>query len=82
MNELFIARSIIEKGLSFLYSVNVWDGEGWAIVRSRNLDKIMDALRSTDEDTVHFRDMDGNHVGWVYFTWGEGEDVVCDHSSN
>ena len=89
MSELSIAKAIISRGLAAGYQVSVWEGEGYALRYSRDIAAIMEALQSTDEDVIHFsqhvnegKGAFRKYLGWVMLVWGNGEDVVADHSYN
>ena len=43
----------------------------------------MDALCSTDGDTLLVRDAHGHKLGTILLIWGNSpEEVVCDHTDN
>lgn len=72
-------RKLVRAALKRGWLVSVYDSEEWAIKKSSNFTKIMDAANNTDEDTFVFRDTDGNKLGQVYLVYGNGpEDIVCD----
>lgn len=75
-----ITREAVEGILSFGFSISVFDGEGYALKRSRNAEKIVAALHSTDEDYLHAFDGD-RMAGWVHFIYGnDGYDVIADYT--
>lgn len=73
-----IARTLVQEMLGRGYSVSVWEGEDWAIVKSRQINKILEATNSTGEDWVHAIDDAGKSVGAVLLIWGNGEDLISD----
>lgn len=76
-----IARHAVKAALAAGYAVSVHDGGEWCVKRSRELSTIMDALMSTDSDTLLFRDAQGARIGTVDLVYGnDGYDVIADHS--
>jgi hypothetical protein len=77
------AMRIIDRALAKGYFVSVNDGEVWVVKGSKDRKRIMDALQSTDSDTVRFRKADTSVVGSVWFVWGNSpEEVAADYSDN
>lgn len=77
-----IARKLVQHALASGYAVSVYDGEAWALKRSRKLADIMGALFSTDDDTLVFRDAEGARVGSVNLVYGnDGYDVISDYGA-
>jgi hypothetical protein len=75
-----IARMLIACLLDAGYTVSVYDGEEFALKRSRDADTIIAALASTDHDVLHARDAGGVHRGTVLLIWGNGTDLISDYS--
>jgi hypothetical protein len=75
-----IATAIVEAALAKGWTIGVYDGEEWALKRSSSKDEIIKALASTDEDVLTIRDAGGEAMGSIYLVWGNGEDLVSDHS--
>jgi hypothetical protein len=71
-----------DRALAAGYTVCVYDGEEWALQRSSNRPDIIAAMYSTDSDTLRFRLPEGRPVGSVVLIYGNGEDLVCDHTDN
>jgi len=64
------------------WSVDVWDGEEYAVKEACTRDTIIQALLSTDEDQLIFR-ANGKKVGWISLVYGnEPGVVISDHSDN
>ena len=67
------------------YSVSVFDGEVWTVKSTTKRHKVLEALATTGEDALRFRDPDGNVVGHVYLVWGNdpsGEELIYDYTNN
>lgn len=67
------------------YCLSVYDGEETVVVASRDFDKIMEAIMSTDEDLLLVRrqhaDRASTFVGEIHLVYGnDGWDVIADHS--
>jgi hypothetical protein len=78
-----IATKIVDDALALNYTISVNACEEWTVKRSKNRKEILDALMTTDDDTLVFRDMNGNKIGWVWLVYGnDGYDVVCDYTDN
>jgi hypothetical protein len=62
-------------GAGFLVGVN--DGEETTLEHASDVETIMDALWTTDEDYLLFyRIGEAKHFGWVYLIYGNGPDEV------
>lgn len=69
------------------YTVSVWDGEEYALKRSRDLNAIMDEIGACDEEVLVVRRADGEEagarVGSLFLVYGnDGWDVICDHTDS
>lgn len=70
---------VIDRALAKGYLISVNDGEEWVVKKSSKRHEIMDALQSTDSDTLVIRKADGTRVGFVLLVWGNSpEEVVAD----
>lgn len=78
--ELSIARHLVRELLDHGFRISVHDGEAWALKRSTSAKDIIEALRSTDSDTLVARDAEGISKGVVQLIWGNDIDVVADYS--
>jgi hypothetical protein len=83
-----IERAVIRKlvqdvlGAGAAYTISVFDGEEWALKRSRDEAAIMDAIMATDMDELRVREGD-RIVGRVSLVYGnDGHDVIADHTDN
>ena len=77
-----IVTAVIKSALAAGLSVDVDDGEEWALIRSTDQSAILKALFTTDEEVVQFHNAAGERVGTVYFVYGnDGYDVISDHSA-
>lgn len=80
-----IAIKLVDTLLARQHTVSVDDGGEWVVKRSRDRQKIIDALGSTDMDVVLARNGDGKFVGSFTLIWGNdqsGEELIADHSAN
>lgn len=67
---------ILAKG----WHISVNDGEEWVVRKSRDQGLISKALGSTGEDTLRIRDDEGQHVGTIWLIYGNGYDVINNHT--
>jgi hypothetical protein len=82
-SEKAVANKLVKAALGAGYLVSVNDGGAWPVKLSKSFQVISDALASSDQDTLRFRDASGNHVGDVLLVWGNSaEELICDHSDN
>lgn len=81
-----IAKRVITDALAAGYSLSVNDGEDTTLHSSRDMDAILAAMRSTDEDRLLFHIDHREHapaIGWVRFIYGnDGPDVINDYTTN
>ena len=65
------------------HTISVNDGDGWAIRRSADRAKILEAMASTGEDTLAVFDANGDRLGsfWLIYGHGPGE-LIADHSDS
>jgi hypothetical protein len=73
-----LARRLVKRLLAAGLALSIYDGEEWALTRSRDLDAIWGALGETDSDLIRAYDSQGEHVGFVTLIWGNGEDLLSD----
>lgn len=60
--------------------ISVHDGGCFVVKRSDHRDHIVDAMRSTDEDTLVIYNAAGERLGSVLLVYGNGCDVISDYS--
>jgi hypothetical protein len=77
-----IANKLVRAALAKGYTICVYEGEDYALKRSKKEREIEAALGSTDSDTLILRNEAGERVGSVLLIWGNGEDVISDHTDN
>lgn len=77
--EYTIARKVIIKAINLGYTISVNDGVEYAILRSSNIEAILAAMGSTDQDILRFHNREGQRTGWVTCIWGNGADVIADY---
>jgi len=76
-----IIKMIVTQALARGWQVSVNDGEEWVVTHATDSKVIMEAVMSTDEDILAFRDKELERVGTILLVYGNsGHDVVCDHS--
>jgi hypothetical protein len=80
--EADIAMKLVLAAIVRGYMISVHEGEDWAIKRSVNPGAILDAMGSTDEDQLLFRDAKSDLIGSVWLIYGNGEDVISDCTAN
>jgi multidrug efflux pump subunit AcrA (membrane-fusion protein) len=79
--EAQIARRVVESAIAKGYSVSVDDGEEITLSRSRDVDAILNAMWTTDEDRLYINLPNAKRLGMIYFVYGnEGFDVINDYS--
>lgn len=76
-----IVTKLIHLALDKGYEISVWEGEDYALKRSRNEDQILDALASTDSDELILWDV-GLRIGTILLIWGNDLEVISDHTDN
>ena len=77
------AGRIVDRALAKGYLVSVFDGGETTVRRSNDRGTIMEALQSTDDDTLIMHKPDGKKVGVIWLVWGNSPDeIVCDCSDN
>lgn len=69
-------------GLAQGWSVSVNDGVCWCLKMSRDIGEIAGSLASTDCDIIRFRDDARQSMGSIILIYGNGEDVLSDHTDN
>jgi hypothetical protein len=80
--EKTIARKVVSALIDAGYSIGVNDGEETTVNQSTDQDKILGALCTTEEDYILTYDQTGKRTGWVWLIWGNGEDLISDHTVN
>ncbi|MGV7193562.1 hypothetical protein [Xanthomonas axonopodis] len=69
VDDFALVSALVDAALAKGYSVSVHDGEEWTVRRSTDRDALIDALGTTDEDSVRFYD-NGSPVGTVWMVYG------------
>jgi hypothetical protein len=76
-----ITSKLVGDILAAGHMISVYDGEAYALVQSTDKRQIMEALASTDQDTLFIKGADGKPVGVVALVYGnDGWDVISDHT--
>lgn len=78
------AKQLVELILARGHRISVHDGEAWAIKRSDDQDKILDAMGNTDSDTLRITRV-GHCTGEgnIFLVWGnatDGSDLISDYT--
>ena len=84
--EARVARKLVKLALKNLYKVSVNDGEETTVRRSTNEKEIIDALATTDHDTVIIHEpLTGQRIGSFLLIYGNAEDgseLIADYTDN
>lgn len=85
-NESNIVHKLIDLALDANYTISVFDGEEYPVKRSTCKSTVLDALGSTECDTLVFRKPEqlarDAPVGQVLLIWGNDRELISDHSDN
>lgn len=76
-----IIERIVDRALELGCVISVYDGEEWCLRGSVLKTTVLNAMFSTDQDTLSFR-LNDERKGQIIFIHGNGEDVVHDHTDN
>lgn len=80
--ELRIVRRLVTDAIAAGRSVTVHDGGEHTVVNSQDARAIMDAVMTTDADTLIITGPDG-YCGFARLVYGnDGWDVIADHSES
>lgn len=78
--EKSVIRAAVSNGIKLGYTVSVYDGEAWAVRNSASVVEVVDAIQSTDADSIKFNKMgaDGKRVsvGTIYAVYGNSAGEV------
>lgn len=77
-----IAEKLVRAAISSGFLITVDDGGALPIKRSSNAELILAAMFSSDGDTLIIRKPDGDRVGCIALIYGNGADVIADHTDN
>lgn len=84
--EARIARKLIKAALAAGYCVSVNDGEEWTVKLSTDAKAILDALCTTEADTIVLRHADTKErAGSFWLIYGndaDGSELIADHTDN
>jgi hypothetical protein len=78
-----VATRLVRAAIHAGYTVSVYDGEEYTVKRSRLERQILEALASTEEDTLLIRDSAGERIGALVLIWGndpDGEELIADYT--
>jgi hypothetical protein len=81
-----IAAEVAEKLIEAGYYVSVFDCEEFTLIDSRDVNKIVEAMFTTDDDRLYVRSKKSKepmYDGWIWFVYGNGgDDVISDYTTN
>lgn len=83
LGERRTATRLVRAAIAAGYTVSVYDGEEYTVKRSQNEAAILEALASTEEDTLVIRDSAGERIGALVLIWGNdqtGEELIADYT--
>lgn len=82
--EKAIARLVVETVIKHGWEVSVFDGEEYPLRKSKDVEAVMKALMSTDEDRLDLHRNDGGVLSraWIKFVWGNVEDCISDFTES
>ncbi len=79
--ETKLAKALIERLLGAGLLLSVHDGEEVTVKRSTDADAIFAALETTEMDNLVCYEADNKlRIGAVLLIWGNGEDLISDHT--
>jgi len=82
-SDAVVARALVDAILSRGHAISVHDGECFAVKRSNDRAVILDALASTEADTLIVRDANDTKLGSFYLVYGNGPgELVADYTCN
>ena len=77
-----IIECVVNDAISHEYLVSVFDGEETCVSKSSDAHAIIEAMRSTDSDTLILYHC-GVRIGLIQFVYGNnGYDVIADNTTN
>ena len=77
------ATALVDAILARGHAITVHDGEAFAVKRSSDRNTILDALASTEADTLIVRDANGTKLGSFFLVYGNGPDeLIADYTFN
>ena len=77
------AETLVSLLLERDYTVSVNDGEEWTVKKSADRGVILEAMGSTDSDTLRARSADGQFVADFVLIYGNGPgELIADHTAN
>lgn len=77
-----IVRACAELWIGKGYSISIDDGESICLIKSEDIDTVMGAIMSADDDAMIISAPDGTYYATINFIYGnDGWDVIHDSSS-
>ena len=82
-NEKSVVRAIVKSAIEQGYTVSLSDGQEWTVKRSTSLTEVMQAIMTTESDSLRFRNDAQEVVGGVFLVYGNSaSEVMADWSDN
>lgn len=80
--ERIIIQEILGAADARFHSISVFDGEEWALKKSRDYMDVKRFIGATDQTTLRFRDSEGQVIGSVLLVHGNEWDVISDYTDS
>jgi hypothetical protein len=78
--EARVVKLFCETMIAAQFSISLYDGEEWTVKRSTDVNKIMEAIQTTDMDNLRVRAPCGEHMGDCLFIYGNSaSEVINDY---
>lgn len=81
-DERAIARRLVNDIIDNGYRITVYDGGAYPVQKSKKPMEVFAALGTTDMDTLTIYGRTRNCVGSVTLVYGNGLDLIADHTNN
>ena len=78
--EMQVIGRLIDDSIREGYTLSVNDGEVWTVKRSTNKKEILEALRTTDSDTLRIRYNEDKLTDVMLVYGNDGYDVIADYT--
>ena len=75
-SEKAIITKLVDHALAAEYFISVWDGEEFAITKSRDRKSVLESIGATECEALVFHDVADKHLGQVTLIYGNEPGVV------